>query len=125
MQAWQLREPRPVDERPLTQVDLPKPELGENDLLIRVSVCGVCHTDLHIVEGEIPLPRLPIIPGHQIVGRVERTGPAGQRFHVGDRVGVAWLNWACGRCAYCRRGQENLCDQAQFTGYHVDGGYAE
>src|SRR5436190_76888 len=125
MQAWQLREPRPVDERPLTQVDLPKPELGENDLLIRVSVCGVCHTDLHIVEGEIPLPKLPVIPGHQIVGIVEKAGPAVTRFKPGDRVGVPWLNWADGVCNYCRSDQENLCDNGRFTGYHVDGGYAD
>jgi len=106
-------------------VDLPLPALGAHDLLIRVRVCGVCHTDLHIVEGEIPLPKLPVVPGHQIVGTVEATGLQVQRFHTGDRVGVPWLNWACGTCAYCRRGQENLCAAARFTGYYVDGGYAE
>ena len=104
---------------------MPLPEAGEHDLLIRVGVCGVCHTDLHVVEGDIELPKLPVVPGHQIVGRVEKAGSAVTRFKVGDRVGVPWLNWACGRCAYCLRGQENLCDLARFTGYHVDGGYAD
>ena len=90
-----------------------EPEVGEHDLLIRVRACAVCHTDLHIVEGEIPLPRLPVVPGHQIVGTVERAGPAVSRFRVGDRVGVPWLNWADGTCEYCRRDQENLCDNAR------------
>src|SRR6478672_12266742 len=125
MHAWQLEGPRPVEERPLAEVDLPKPEVGENDLLIRVSVCGVCHTDLHIVEGEIPLPKLPVVPGHQIIGMVEQAGPSVTGFHTGDRVGVPWLNWADGTCEYCARGQENLCDNARFTGYQVDGGYAD
>jgi len=125
MQAWLLERPKSVDESPLARVDLPEPGLGEHDLLIRVRACGVCHTDLHIVEGEIPLPKLPVVPGHQIVGTVERAGPAVSRFRVGDRVGVPWLNWADGTCEYCRRGQENLCDNARFTGYHVDGGYAD
>jgi propanol-preferring alcohol dehydrogenase len=99
--------------------------VGEADLLIRVLACGVCHTDLHIVEGELPLPRLPVVPGHQIVGVVERVGPGVTHFKVGDRVGVPWLNRADGTCQYCLRGQENLCDNARFTGYHVDGGYAQ
>ena len=125
MQAWQLPAPRPVTQQPLVAVDLPEPVPGAHEVLIRIAACGVCHTDLHIVEGEIPLPRLPIVPGHQIVGTVAATGPAVQRVQVGDRVGVGWLSWACGECVYCRRGQENLCDRARFTGYHVDGGYAE
>ncbi len=125
MRAWLLREPRPVGEGPLVEVEMAPPGLGEHDLLIRVGVCGVCHTDLHIVEGDIELPKLPVVPGHQVVGRVERVGRSASRFVLGDRVGVAWLNWACGQCEYCRRGQENLCDYARFTGYHVDGGYAE
>src|SRR3954468_12610033 len=122
MHTWKLIEPKSTEERPLTNVEMDVPEVGGHDLLIRVSVCGVCHTDLHIVEGEIELPKLPVVPGHQIVGRVEKAGSLVSRFKVGDRLGVPWLNWACGRCEYCRRGQENLCDYARFTGYHVDGG---
>jgi propanol-preferring alcohol dehydrogenase len=125
MRAWVLEKPGPVGEVQLRWVDVPTPALGEHDLLIKVSVCGVCHTDLHIVEGDIELPKLPVIPGHQIVGRVEKTGTSVNRFKIGDRVGVPWLNWACGQCEYCLRGQENLCDYARFTGYHVDGGYAD
>jgi propanol-preferring alcohol dehydrogenase len=124
MQAWQLAAPQPIDAHPLAEVDLPVPAIGPHDLLIRVAACGVCHTDLHIVEGEIALPKLPIVPGHQIVGRVEAAGPAVTRFAVGDRVGVPWLNWACGQCDYCRAGLENLCDFGRFTGLQVDGGYA-
>jgi propanol-preferring alcohol dehydrogenase len=105
--------------------DIGVPVPGEHDLLIKVSACGVCHTDLHIVEGELDLPKLPVVPGHQVVGRVEKAGPGVTRFKVGDRVGVPWLNWACGVCEYCRRGQENLCDYGRFTGYHVNGGYAD
>jgi propanol-preferring alcohol dehydrogenase len=125
MIAWQLKSPKPVDQRPLERVHLSVPQIGEHDLLIKVRCCGVCHTDLHIVEGEISLPKLPVVPGHQIVGTVAKAGTAVSRFKVGDRVGVPWLNWANGTCEYCRRGQENLCDNARFTGYHVDGGYAE
>src|SRR6476646_10511258 len=119
MKAWLLERSKPVDELPLTRVDMPVPQVGEHDLLIRVGVCGVCHTDLHIVEGEIDLPKLPVVPGHQIVGRVEKAGSAVSRFKVGDRVGVPWLNWADGECEYCLRGQENLCEHGRFTGYHV------
>jgi propanol-preferring alcohol dehydrogenase len=125
MQAWLLRGPKPVGEGPLERVEMAVPELGERDLLIRVAACGVCHTDLHIVEGEIPLPKLPVVPGHQIVGRVERVGAGVTAFRVGDRVGVPWLNWADGTCEYCLRGQENLCENGRFTGYQVDGGYAD
>src|SRR5438094_4705120 len=121
MRAWILEKPEAVGERPLVRADVPAPQIGEHDLLIRVAVCGVCHTDLHIVEGEIDLPKLPVVPGHQIVGIVEMAGTAVTRFKAGDRVGVPWLNWADGPCEYCRRGQENLCDHARFTGYHVDG----
>jgi propanol-preferring alcohol dehydrogenase len=124
MRAWQVSRPRPVEEGPLDPIERAAPDLGPRDLLIRVRVCGVCHTDLHVVEGDLPLPKLPVVPGHQIVGTVERAGPEARRFAAGDRVGVPWLNWASGVCEYCRRGQENLCDRARFTGYHVDGGYA-
>lgn len=94
-------------------------------MLLRVRACGVCRTDLHILDGELPAPRLPLILGHQIVAEVAGLGPGVKRFTLGERVGVAWLGWACGACKYCQRGQENLCPQARFTGYHLDGGYAE
>ena len=94
-------------------------------MLIRVCACGVCRTDLHVVDGELPDPKLPIIPGHEIVGEVVETGPDVERYVAGERVGVPWLGYTCGRCAYCREGRENLCDNARFTGYQIDGGYAE
>jgi propanol-preferring alcohol dehydrogenase len=125
VKALVLREPRPVEENPLTYVDLPKPVPAPGQVRLRVRVCGVCHTDLHLVEGEIALPKLPVVPGHQIVGQVNAVGTGVTRFHVGDRVGVPWLYSTCGRCDYCRRGLENLCDDARFTGQHVDGGFAE
>jgi len=125
MYAWQLTSPRPVEEGPLSRVDIPVPALRDTDVLIKVRNCAVCHTDLHIVEGEIDLPRLPVVPGHQIVGTVERVGPGATRYKIGNRVGVAWLNWTDGVCYYCKHEQENLCDNALFTGYSVDGGYAE
>ena len=114
-----------VEDEPLQFAQLDPPVPGPNDLGIAVRACGVCHTDLHIVEGEINLPKLPIVPGHQIVGVVKRVGAAVTRFAVGDRVGVPWLNWVDGTCEYCQRGEENLCENARFTGLHVNGGYAE
>lgn len=125
VKAMVLREPRPVEENPLTYVDLPKPVPAPGQVRLRVRTCGVCHTDLHLVEGEIALPKLPVVPGHQIVGQVDAVGTGVTRFHVGDRAGVPWLYSTCGRCDYCRRGLENLCDNARFTGQHVDGGFAE
>jgi propanol-preferring alcohol dehydrogenase len=110
---------------PLRQVELPKPAPGPEQLLIRARACAVCRTDLHIVDGELTEPKLPLIPGHEIVGTVAQLGKGVDRFKIGDRVGVPWLGWTCGVCSYCRNGQENLCDQAKFTGYTVDGGYAE
>jgi propanol-preferring alcohol dehydrogenase len=124
MKAQLLRRPCPVEQSPLEWTDLPVPSPGENELLIRVHVCGVCHTDLHTVEGEISAT-LPIVPGHQIVGVVEQAGATVRNFRVGDRVGVPWLHHACGECEFCRSDRENLCEQAQFTGFHVNGGYAE
>jgi alcohol dehydrogenase, propanol-preferring len=106
-----------------TEVDDPVPADGE--VAISVSVCGVCRTDLHVVDGELPDPKLPLIPGHMVVGTVEETGAGAERFAVGDRVGVPWLGWTDGDCAYCRSGRENLCVSARFTGYQLDGGYAE
>ncbi len=114
-----------IEDEPLEWVDIPQPEPGPKDILIRVSVCGVCHTDLHTVEGELPEVKLPIIPGHQVVGKVEKRGKRADRYMEGDRVGVAWLYSSDTTCAYCIRGNENLCPNARFTGYHENGGYAE
>lgn len=110
---------------PLRLAEYPDPTVGSDEILLRVRACGVCRTDLHIVDGELPEPKLPLIPGHEIVGTVVAAGGAVDRFRVGDRVGVPWLGWTCGVCAYCRSGRENLCDRARFTGYQRDGGYAD
>ena len=123
--AVRLKRPAPIEEQPLEQVQQDKPQPGPNQIRIQVKACGVCHTDLHTVEGEIVPPRYPLTPGHQIVGIVEDTGEGVERWKVGDRVGVPWLHRACGECLHCRSGDENLCQQAMFTGFHVDGGYAE
>ncbi|EDY16297.1 zinc-binding alcohol dehydrogenase family protein [Chthoniobacter flavus Ellin428] len=111
--------------QPLVLRDVPVPEPGAGQVLIRVGACAVCRTDLHVVDSELPNPKLPLIPGHEIVGRIEKLGDNVREFLVGDRVGVPWLGWTCGQCDFCRSGQENLCDSARFTGYTVDGGYAE
>jgi alcohol dehydrogenase, propanol-preferring len=111
--------------QPLRQADLPAPEPEPGQVLVRVHACGVCRTDLHIVDGELTEPKLPLVPGHQIVGTVEKLGEGAERFQVGDRVGIPWLGWTDGKCRYCLTGRENLCDHARFTGYDVDGGYAE
>jgi propanol-preferring alcohol dehydrogenase len=110
---------------PLRALNLPTPVPGPNQLLMRVHACAVCRTDLHVVDGELTQPKLPLIPGHEIVGAVADLGDGVNRFKVGDRVGVPWLGWTCGECAYCKSGKENLCDHAKFTGYTLDGGYAE
>ncbi|MFZ0547760.1 MAG: zinc-dependent alcohol dehydrogenase family protein [Candidatus Promineifilaceae bacterium] len=120
-----LKQPQPISADPLSNVDVPIPEPGVGQIRVRVLICGVCHTDLHTVEGDLELPRLPVIPGHQIVALVDKLGPEANRFRIGDRVGIAWLNWACGECHYCRNGLENLCPNARFTGLHSDGGYAQ
>ncbi|GAB4400071.1 MAG: zinc-dependent alcohol dehydrogenase family protein [Anaerolineales bacterium] len=120
-----LREPGPVEDVPLAAVELPDPHPGPGQVRIRVRACGVCHTDLHTVEGELRLPKLPLIPGHQIVGVVDEVGEGVSGLVQGQRVGVGWLGWACGECAFCRSGRENLCERAEFTGLHRDGGYAE
>jgi alcohol dehydrogenase, propanol-preferring len=120
-------------EQPLQLRDVPKPKPGGGQLLVRISACAVCRTDLHVVDGELPNPKLPLVPGHQIVGYVEEIGKdanlksqtSNLRFAVGDRVGIPWLGWTDGECAYCRSARENLCDNARFTGYTIDGGYAE
>ncbi len=110
---------------PLRLVDAPRPSPAAGEVLIRVQACGVCRTDLHIVDGELPPPKPSVVPGHQIVGVVEERGSAVAGLAPGVRVGVPWLGWTCGRCGYCRSGRENLCDEARFTGYQIDGGYAE
>ena len=107
----------------LLDVAKPKPDAGQ--LLVRLSACAVCRTDLHIVDGELPDPKLPLIPGHQIVGRVEQVGTGVEKFSIGDRVGIPWLGWTDGECVYRRSNRENLCDRARFTGYTIDGGYGE
>ena len=125
MQAMVLEFPAPVNTNPLHLLELPPLLPGPGEVLVKVNYCGICHTDLHIVEGELPLVRLPLIPGHQVVGQVVELGPRTTRFQVGDRLGFGWLQWACGQCHFCRNGLENLCEQAQFTGFHRDGGYAQ
>ncbi len=115
-------------ERPgqaLRLVERPIPQPGPGQLLIRVAACGVCRTDLHVVDGELTEPHLPLVPGHEIVGRVAAAGAGAEAFAIGQRVGVPWLGWTCGSCVYCRSGRENLCSAARFTGYTVDGGYAD
>jgi propanol-preferring alcohol dehydrogenase len=121
MRAMVLEQPG----SPLRFATRPDPEPGSGEVLLRVLACGVCRTDLHVADGELPDPGLPLILGHEIVGVVLAVGAAARRFALGDRVGVPWLAWTCGECDYCRRGRENLCDRARFTGYHRDGGYAD
>jgi propanol-preferring alcohol dehydrogenase len=131
MKAMLLRETKPAEERPLEWTDIPTPEPGPGEVRVAVRACGVCHTDLHTVEGDLSLPKLPLVPGHQIVGTVEAQGEGATRFESGQRVGVPWLYRTCDQCEFCRQGtdighpMENLCPNAQFTGLHADGGYAE
>lgn len=125
MRAMVLNEPGPVAEARLALTEVAEPAPASGEVLLGVRACGVCRTDLHVVEGELAEPKLPLIPGHQIVGEVEAVGEAVERLEVGDRVGVGWLGGTCGTCRFCRTGHENLCDEAVFTGYRKDGGYAE
>jgi propanol-preferring alcohol dehydrogenase len=125
MRAMVLESPRAAEQNPLALRDLPLPEPGPCQVRVRVAACGVCHTDLHVVEGELQLPKLPLVPGHQIAGVVDVLGAGARAFREGDRVGIPWLNWTCGECRFCRKGLENLCERARFTGFHTDGGYAE
>jgi len=114
-----------VPGKPLRALELPQPEPGPGEVLLQVRACAVCRTDLHVIDGELAHPKLPLVPGHEIVGIVTGKGEGAERFRIGDRVGVPWLGWTCGLCPYCRTGRENLCDRARFTGYTLDGGYAE
>jgi alcohol dehydrogenase, propanol-preferring len=125
VRAWVVARPGPVGTHPLELVERPDPEPGPGELLVRVDVCGVCRTDLHLAEGDLPPRRPSTVPGHEVVGRVAATGPGATGFAVGDRVGIAWLRGTCGVCPYCRRGATNLCPFSVYTGWDVDGGYAE
>ncbi len=125
MKAMVVRTPAPIEDAPLSMAEIDRPEPGERELLVEIKTCGVCRTDLHVAEGDLPPKRPQIVPGHEIVGVVARCGPGCTRFKPGDRVGIAWLRETCGTCAYCRKGRENLCPEARFTGWDHDGGYAE
>ncbi len=125
MKAMVLEQTAPVEQNPLRLTDVPVPDPGDKQVLIKVNACGVCHTDLHTVEGDLSLPRLPLVPGHQVVGSVHKTGPHAKKFSPGQRVGVTWFYSSCGSCRFCQEKRENLCEQARFTGYHEHGGYAE
>jgi len=125
MRAQLLAEPAPIESRPLDLMDHPDPEPSSREIRVRIEACAVCRTDLHLIEEDIHPAKLPVIPGHQIVGTVEQTGFDACRFQLGDRVGIAWLRRTCGRCEHCERGNENLCASSEYTGSHADGGYAE
>jgi alcohol dehydrogenase, propanol-preferring len=125
MEAWRVVRPGPIDDHPLEFSQLPVPQPRPGELLVRVRCCGICRTDLHIAEGDLPQRAPNIVPGHQIVGVVEAIGEGASRFRIGDRIGIAWLRYTCERCRFCSRGLENLCKEARFTGWDVDGGYAE
>jgi propanol-preferring alcohol dehydrogenase len=128
MKAMVLSKPRPIEtggKNPLEMVDLPVPAPAPKQLLIKVSVCGICHTEIDEIEGRLVPPRYPIVPGHEIVGRVHAVGSEVRKFNPGDRLGVAWIHSSCGRCSFCARGEENLCDDFRATGLHAHGGYAE
>lgn len=125
MDAWLLRKQAPVETHPLERMVMPTPTPEPHELLVRVRACGICRTDLHVVEGDLPLRRWPVIPGHQIVGEVWSRGADVEGFGVGDRVGIAWLRHTCGLCRFCAGGRENLCERAEFTGWSADGGFAE
>ena len=125
MQAMVLEQTGPIDASPLVLRDVPDPQPAPGQVRLRVHCCALCRTDLHVIEGDLPRQKLPLIPGHQIVGRVDRLGDDCRRLRVGQRIGVAWLRYTCGRCRWCRSGRENLCDASAYTGYHADGGYAQ
>ena len=125
MKAFVLRETAPIQEHPLELTEVPRPDPGPEELLLRVRACGICRTDLHVIEGDLPPARRPIVPGHQIAGTVEEVGEDVRGWEPGDRAGVAWLRGTCGDCEFCRTGRENLCGDSRYTGYHEHGGFAE
>lgn len=125
MRAWVVQRPGPVDTGPLVPVERPDPRPGPGEVRVRVHACGVCRTDLHLAEGDLPPRRCGVVPGHEVVGVVDERGAGAARFAVGDRIGIAWLRATCGRCRYCSHGAENLCVTPRFTGWDTDGGYAE
>jgi len=125
MRAMVLRSQAAVETSPLSPADLPVQEPGPGEVRVRVRACGVCRTDIHVVEGDLPARRLPLVPGHQVVGTVDSLGPGASRFRIGDRVGIAWLRSTCGRCRFCLSGRENLCADSSYTGWTHDGGYGE
>jgi len=125
MKAWVLHKQAAIETKPLLLQELPIPKVEDNKIRVKVHACGVCRTDLHVAEGDLPLRKSPLILGHQVVGVVDEVGKGVAKFKVGDRAGIAWLNSACGNCKFCRSGRENLCPEAKFTGWSVDGGYAE
>jgi propanol-preferring alcohol dehydrogenase len=125
MKAMLLEHQAPISTAPLRAVELQDPEPAAGEVRVRVRVCAVCRTDLHVIEGDLDSPALPLVPGHQIVGEVDRLGPGAGRLRVGQRVGIAWLRHTCGSCGYCSAGRENLCPRSRYTGYHANGGYAE
>ena len=125
MRAAILYNQQPIENNPLKIEEIAIPQINENEVLIKINACGICHTDLHIIEGELPPVKMPVIPGHQIVGVVEKIGNKVTKFKVGDKIGVPWLYSTCGKCEFCIRGKENLCNNAKFTGYHVNGGFTE
>lgn len=125
MKAIIVKDNAKIDTEPLIFTEVNIPDIGEEELLISINTCGICHTDLHIIEGDIPLKKSPIIIGHQIVGKIEKIGSNVKLYKIGDRVGIPWLNYTCGVCKYCKNGSENLCENAKFTGYDVNGGFAE
>src|SRR5674476_747478 len=125
MRAWVVSDPRPVNQSPLTLVERPVPIPARGEVLVRVRVCGVCRTDLHLAEGELAPRRSEVVPGHEVIGEVVHLGEGADRFQTGDRVGIAWLRHTCGACRWCRSGKENLCPKSRYTGWDADGGYAE
>jgi propanol-preferring alcohol dehydrogenase len=125
MRAMRFDRQAPIAEAPLELIEVPDPEPASGEIRVRVTACAICRTDLHVIEGDLPAQKSPLIPGHQVVGVVDRIGTGCRRFKLGDRVGIAWLRHTCGLCADCLRGDENLCTRSRYTGYHADGGYGE
>ena len=125
LKAMVLEKHSTIETSPLKWVEIPTPEPSEQEIRVRVIACGICRTDLHVIEGELPSQRLPVIPGHQVVGIVDKVGARCKRLSVGKRVGIPWLRWTCGQCEFCKAGKENLCAESQYTGYQAHGGYAE